>query len=291
MSKCIVFLVAIFLACGASASWWWPFGNSDENRLPRLSELMRTASDLAEDGYELASDGKTSEAIEKFRHALAELDRVERENPERVKAPEFATLRNKREYLKSSIESLQLSQVQENAKSVAVSDTTELEKRLAAEKAAKKSAAELAKTNAVVEAKAPLANPKKESVAAAQENGVEHAVPRTPREQAIADIAKGDYSAAELTIKQMLADKPNSPLALNLRASMEMKQGKVKEAEKTLDQAISNNPRNYFAYYNMALLLVERGDKSAAKRYYETGRSVGGPADASLEAMFKGAEE
>lgn len=279
MSKFYVFLLSSALVCNAQASWWWPFGDdADEKRAPRLSELMRQASDLAEEGYDLASDGKTSEAVEKFRAALKELDRVELENPERVKAPEFATLRNKREYLKSAIESLQLSQVKENAKSVAMSDTTELEKRFAAEKEAKKSVRMAAKTNAV-------------AVTSAEKKSADLHTPKTPRERAIADIAKGDYAAAELTIRQMLEEKPNSPLALNLRASMEMKQGKVKEAEKTLDQAISNNPRSHFAYYNMALLFVGQGDRGAARRYYETGRSVGGPVDASIEAMLKGAVE
>ena len=87
----------------------------------------------------------------------------------------------------------------------------------------------------------------------------------------------------------MLAEKPNNAAALNLKAMMEMAQGKVKAAESTLDQTIMSNPRSHFAYYNMAELLLQKnpGDKDAARRYYETGRSVGGPRDEQLEEALK----
>ena len=78
-------------------------------------------------------------------------------------------------------------------------------------------------------------------------------------------------------------------MALNLKAALEMKQGKFAEAERTLDQAVSSNPRDPSAYYNLALLLLQKdaGNKSSAKRYYETGRAMGGAADPQLEALLK----
>ena len=102
-------------------------------------------------------------------------------------------------------------------------------------------------------------------------------------------IARGDYAVAEGLIKEMLAEKPNGAMALNLRAAMEMKQGRFDAAEDTLDQAIMSNPRSYFAYYNLAKLLLQKdaGNKASAKRYYETGRAMGGPEDAVLEALVK----
>ena len=276
MNKFAVFSLSLVLACGVQASWYWPFDSDDDVSAdePRVSELMEPASLLIDEAADLASDGKTDEAVEKYRNALAELDRIETENPERAQKPEFATLRNKRAYVNAAIDSMLLSQVKANAKAVAVSDTTELEKKLAEERRQK--------------------NPDKASAKAEQTNAVpsklsKPSTPSTPREQAMADIAKGDYAAAELLIKEMLAAKPNGAMALNLRASLEAKQGKLKEAEVTLYQAITSNPRNYFAYYNMANLMLQKDppDKSAAKRYYETGRSVGGPANAQLEALIK----
>ena len=115
------------------------------------------------------------------------------------------------------------------------------------------------------------------------------AKPLTKRDQAIADIANGDYAAAELIIREMLESKPNGAMALNLKAALEMKQGKFAEAERTLDQAVSSNPRDPSAYYNLALLLLQKdaGNKSSAKRYYETGRAMGGAEDPQLEALLK----
>ena len=126
----------LVLACGAQASWYWPFGSDDVSEdAPRISELMEPATELIDEASDLAADGKVDESVEKYRKALDELDRIERENPERAKSAEFATLRNKRAYVNAAIDSMLLSQVKQNARVVAVSDTTELEKRLAKERA------------------------------------------------------------------------------------------------------------------------------------------------------------
>ena len=283
-------LVAVLcLAGGAAASWYWPFGSSDDEsgRARRLSELMEPASRLIDEASDLAADGKTQESVEKYREALGELDRIEEENPDRAASAEFATLRNKRAYVNAAIDSLLLGQVKENANAVAVSDTTELEKRLAAEKAEKaksgegvggsvKPAKKLAAAKGVKPAKKPAA--------------AKAAKPLSRREQAIADIAAKNFESAEAIIEEMLAEKPNGAMALNLRASMEAAQGKAREAERTLDQAIMSNPRSHYAYYNMASLLLQsdpEGNKASARRYYETGRAVGGPVDEQLEASLK----
>ena len=290
------------MAGGAVASWYWPFGSSDDDAqapVRRLSELMEPASRLIDEASDLASEGKSQEAVEKYREALAELDRIEAENPERVASPEFSTVRNKRAYVNAAIDSLLLEQVKANAKAVAVSDTTALEKRLAEEKAkasggGEKPSAEAKEAPAAKPAEAkpsakrPEAKPPQKPVAKRPVRQAP-ARPLSRREQAIADIAAGDYAAAELQIMEMLAEKPNSAMALNLKASMESAQGKYKEAERTLDQAITSNPRSYYAYYNMASLLLEvnPASKTMAGKYYRAGREVGGPPDPQLEAAVK----
>ena len=62
-----------------------------------------------------------------------------------------------------------------------------------------------------------------------------------------------------------------------------------KEAEESLDRAIQSHPKSHFAYYNMARLMVQQhpDDTSAARRYYETGRAMGGPVDQRLEAQVR----
>ena len=104
-------------------------------------------------------------------------------------------------------------------------------------------------------------------------------------------IRAGEHAEAQEIIAKLLAEKPDDPSALNLRAAMEMDMGEDKKAEATLEQAISGNPKSHFAYYNMArLILKTRGsddiDKATAKDYYETGRKLGGPVDKALEGQF-----
>ena len=302
MRKLCTFAAVLAMAGGAVASWYWPFGSSDDDAqapVRRLSELMEPASRLIDEASDLASEGKSQEAVEKYREALAELDRIEAENPERVASPEFSSVRNKRAYVNAAIDSVLLEQVKANAKAVAVSDTTALEKRLAEEKAKAsgggekpsveaKEAPAAKPAEAKPSAKRPEAKPPQKPVAKRPVRQAP-ARPLSRREQAIADIAAGDYAAAELQIMEMLAEKPNSAMALNLKASMESAQGKYKEAERTLDQAITSNPRSYYAYYNMASLLLEvnPASKTMAGKYYRAGREVGGPPDPQLEAAVK----
>ena len=285
MKRFALFTLLAVLSLGIQASWYWPFGSEDgdDSEVPRISELMEPASLLIDEASDLAAEGKTSESVEKYRAALAELDRIEQENPERAKTSEFATLRNKRAYVNAAIDSMLLGQVKSNARVVAVSDTTELEKKLAEERGEKpKSESEgeqRKETNSTVRLK-----PSPSTLPASKP-----ARPQTKREQAMDDIERGDYAAAELLIAEMLAAKPNGAMALNLKAALEMKRGNLAAAEAALDQAVMSNPRNYSAYYNTAVLLLQKGEgnKSSAKRYYETGRAMGGPENPELEALLK----
>ena len=292
MRKIAVIFCALVLAGGVQASWYWPFGSDEgpEESPRRISELMEPASKLIDDASDLAADGKVDESVETYRKALMELDRVERENPERAKGSEFATLRNKRAYVNAAIDSLLLSQVKRNAKAVAVSDTTELEEKLAQERGEAKVKEKGEGEEKRAKSKVEVEQRKRASAVHLEPSpSPQSAKPVTKRERAIDAIARGDYAAANLVIKEMLAEKPNGVTALNLRAAMEMKQGKLDAAEETLDQTIMSNPRNYSAYYNMAMLLLQKGvgNKASAKRYYETGRAMGGPENAELEALVR----
>jgi len=279
MKQLLSFALVFALSVGAEASWYWPFSSDDEPKPPRVSELMEPASIMIDEAYDLADEGKTSEAVEKYRAALAELDRIEAENPERVKEPEFNTLKNKRATVMAAIDSLLLSEAQNNAKAIAVSDTTELQKKYDA-KHGKVSKQEETVVEAETEAvEAPAANPAPTVVLQ---------MPKSKMAIALEDLAKRDFAAVELTVKEILEERPNDAAALNLKAAAEMAQGDAKAAEKTLDQAIMSNPRGYHAYYNMARLMAGmKGNLSGAKRYYEAGKAIGGPVDAKLEELFK----
>ena len=287
MKKFVVFASVIALAGGLQASWYWPFGSEGGERKVtlRISELMEPASTLIDEAADLASEDKVGEAVEKYRAALAELDRIERENPDRAQNAEFATLRNKRAYVNAAIDSLLLEQVRSNAKAVATTDTTELEKRLAAERGKGAKISKASKAPKPVEISKPVGSTE----------GSEPPKPSKPskplslREQAIRDIAEGKYVEAEKVIERLLHETPNGAAALNLKAALMARQGKFKEAEAALDQAIQSHPKSHFAYYNMARLQVQQhpDDTSAARRYYETGRAMGGPVDQRLEAQVR----
>ena len=100
-------------------------------------------------------------------------------------------------------------------------------------------------------------------------------------------VAAGDEKTALAVIRGLLAERPNDAAALNLKARIEMNRGDLAAAESTLDQCIRSNPRSYYAFYNMARVLLrarpgEEGRKSA-KKYYKRGREIGGPRDDEIE--------
>lgn len=281
MKHLSIFALFFALCAPAVASWYWPFSSDDEKKPPRVSELMEPASVMIDEAYDLADDGKTSEAVEKYRAALAELDRIEAENPDRVNEPEFNTLKNKRATVKAAIDSLLLSEGQNNAKAIAVSDTTELQKKYDAKHGRAPKEDAVPEVDAAT-AETGTAETKEDAPAAERQK------PKSKMAIALEDLRKRDFAAVELTVKEILEERPNDAAALNLKAAAEMAQGDAKAAEKTLDQAIRSNPRGYHAYYNMARLLAgHKGNVSGAKRYYEAGRSFGGPVDARLEEMLK----
>ena len=278
MAKIGVFAVVAALSLGASGSWYWPFGSDDEEEEPRLSELMEPASTNIDAAVDFAADGKTDEAIRCYEQALRELDRLEAAYPDRMETPEFTTVKTKRAYVRTAIDSLKFRQVEENSKAVAVSDTTELERKLAEEKAAANKPAPAA------EMPAPAAPAPRAKMASAAPGKA------LTRSQRIAKaIADGDYAAADADIAETLRTRPNDAAALNLRAMMESAQGRYRDAERTLDQAIQSNPKSYHAYFNMARLILKSNpdNRDGARRYYETGRSMGGPANAALEEAVK----
>ena len=302
-----VVCAALAISLAAQASWYWPFGSDDDSKKdqPRLSELMEQASIAIDNASDLADEGKVEEAVAEYRRALAELDRVERENPERAATPEFATVRNKRAIVNASIDSLYLAQARENARAVAVTDTTELEKRFA-ERRAERLAASGGDKNTVKpklenQLESYMVEERKRNEAIGQEaervkteRTIKELLAKDPNSrkarllQANEMRKAGDFDGAIEKLDGVLAENPDDASALNMRAICEASLGNAKAAHKTLAHAIKTNPDDYHAFYNMTRLVMQTsGKKNAAKRYYETGRALGGPEDKSLEELLK----
>lgn len=271
----------------ASASWYWPFGGGrDADAKPRVSELMEPASVLIDNASDYAQDGKVDEAVAEYRKALAELDRVEIENPDRVDTAEFATLRNKRAIVNSAIDSLLLEQARKNAKSVVITDTSGLEKEYAVRKAMEKNA-KSGRPGKPSDDSTRLVDSQSQEKTNPSESA-KHSRKERLR-SAIAALNTGDEMGAMTMTRMLLEEKPNDAAALNLKARIEMHRGDLAAAETTLGQCIASNPRSYYAYYNMARVLLrsrpgEDGRASAVK-YYDMGREIGGPKVEDLEKL------
>lgn len=304
MSKFLVLLSAFLILPAASASWYWPFESSEEEP-PRLSELMEPASILIDEASELAADGKISEAVERYRKALVELDRIEADNLDRANKPEFATLKTKRAYVSAAIDSMLLSQAKFNARPVAVSDTTELERRLALERGERVADPELTsreiKPEKLPEVEEASAEADRRSIRKElredriaknkrrNKEGSSSSVALTDREKVLKAIEAGNFKQAERILGEMLYANPKDVLALNLRAICEINDERYNDAERTLSRAMRSDPGDYAAYCNMARLYVRihPDRKSKARRYYENARELGCPEDAELEEAFK----
>ena len=303
-------LVAVVLSSAAEASWYWPFGSdNDSSGKQRLSELMEDATTAIDNAADFAAEGKTTEAIAEYRKALEELDKVEMNNPERAATSEFASVRNKRAYVNAAIDSLLMAQARENAKAVAVTDTSELENRVAAMNAERQGRKVTAD-----DAPADKAPPKIESQMEsfiekerARKANVKRKAARAKVEGKIADLQKldpssrkarvmkagllmgdGDNEGAKAVLREVLLENPGDVSALNMLAVCLAGEGAYAEADETLSRAMEANPRDYHAYYNMANLMLQAiGDKDIARRHYEVGRSVGGPEDKEMEESFR----
>ena len=130
MRKTILVLIGAFALC-AQGAWYWPFGSDEDstNAPPRLHRLLEPANDYIELAQDASLDGDTDKAIENYRLALGELDRVESEYPDRAESSEFAPLRLRRAACTAAIDAIRFAQVNENVRPVSVTDTTELQKR------------------------------------------------------------------------------------------------------------------------------------------------------------------
>lgn len=269
---------------------------------------MEESSILIDEAFDLAAQGKISEAVEKYKKAYEELEKLEFQYPDRAATSEFSTVRNKKAYVSTSIDSLLLKQASENARAVAVTDTTELEKRYEAEMKAKAAGLpvededdEPEESKSATKENAPSQHKKAEGVNAAAASERRGKIAKIAAENpanrkakimlAVEDLKNGEFNAAELTIKELLAEKPNDVTALNLKAAVEAARGDYEKAKSTLHQLIQSNPKDHSGYYNLAKLIIKfegAAGKAAARRYYDTARKYyGGPKDAKLEELLK----
>lgn len=311
-----LFIVACAFALGAQGAWYWPFGSDEDgtNSPPRLHRLLAPANDYIELAQDASLEGDSEKALENYRLALGELDRVEAEHPDRAESAEFAPLRLRRAACTAAIDAIRFAQVNENVRPVSVTDTTELQKRWNKEhgiedeeeppkpkpaprkKEAKKEEAKKPEPPKD-EVKKPVPPPPKKDEVKSEEPKKEEAKRPAPLPkdwdgriaQAMKDLRAQDYAAADVLLESMLKERPKDLNALLLRAAAQAGTKSYYAAQGTLERAMRAHPRSYLPYYNLANLLLQQGeDLETAREYYELGRTVGGPVNKALEAKLKG---
>lgn len=315
MRKTVVMLASAFALC-AHGAWYWPFGTDEDstNAPPRLHRLLETSNDYIELAQDASLNGDVDKALENYRLALAELDRVEAENPDRAASAEFAPLRLRRAACTAAIDSIRFAQVNENVRPVSVTDTTELQKRWnkahgvggdedeppapSAESKAEKAEKKEPEKEKKAVSPAPVEEKKPEPVAEEKkpEPVAEEKTPAVvPKDwngriaQAMAELRAQDYASADVLLESMLKERPKDLNALLLRAAAQAGTKSYYAAQRTLERAMRAHPRSYLPYYNLASLLLQQGgDVETAREYYELGRTVGGPVNKALEARLKG---
>ena len=308
MRKTVVMLAGALALC-AQGAWYWPFGTDEDstNAPPRLHRLLEPANDYIELAQDASLNGDTAKALENYRLALEELDRVEAEHPDRAASAEFAPLRLRRAACTAAIDSIRFAQVNENVRPVSVTDTTELQKRWnkahgvggdedeppapPAESKAEKAAKKEPEKEKKAESPAPAEEKKPAPAPVEEEKPAELPKDWNGRvAQAMAYIRAQDYAAADVLLESMLKERPKDLNALLLRAAAQAGTRSYYAAQRTLERAMRAHPRSYLPYYNLANLLIQQdgGDLEAAREYYELGRPVGGPVNKALEAKLKG---
>ena len=305
--KTPILILCFSAALCARGAWYWPFGTDRDstNAPPRLHRLLQPANDFIELAQDASLEGDTEKALENYRLALGELDRVEVENPDRAASAEFAPLRLRRAACTAAIDAIRFAQVNENVRPVSVTDTTELQKRwdkangiVDEEGEGKKPAAPPSRDEAKPAPPATVASKPKEELAPKGTAKPKEAAKKTgplPTDwhgrftQAVAYLRAQDYAAADVLLESMLRERPKDLNALLLRAAAQAGTQSYNAAQRTLERAMRAHPRSYLPYYNLANLLIQQGgDLEAAREYYDLGRTVGGPVNKALEARLKG---
>ena len=131
MQRTLLIVIAICATLFAHGAWYWPFGSKedDPSKPLRLHRLLEEANNYIEIAEDEALKGNGDGALENYRLALSELDRVERENPDRAETAEFSPLRNKRAACVAAMDAIRFAQVNDNERAVSVTDTRELQKK------------------------------------------------------------------------------------------------------------------------------------------------------------------
>ena len=126
MRKVISFLVLIIPVLCLFA----PLEASAKDRKKvKVSVLLKETNEIMDEAQNTYVDGDATKAIELYRKALVELIKIEGQYPDRVTSADFAPLRFRRALCETEVDRIMLEEVNASARSIAVTDTRELEQK------------------------------------------------------------------------------------------------------------------------------------------------------------------
>ncbi len=112
--------------------------DESDKKPEKVSSLLKKSNATMNEAQDAYIDGDIKKAVKLYRRALQEMIEVEERHPTRANSAEFAPLRFRKALCETEIDRIMLEEVTANARSVAVTDTTELEKKRAERKLAAK---------------------------------------------------------------------------------------------------------------------------------------------------------
>jgi len=252
--RSVLLVVLTILACAVPAASW-----AKEDK-PKVSELLKEANALMEQAQAAYVDGKSKEAVEIYRKALAEINRVERENAAMITSSEFAPVRFRKALCETEVDRILLEDVSASARTVAVTDTAELE----AKRAARKRAAE---TNGMTVAAVALAS----KVRAETGGASDEAPAAAPVPAPAVPVAEKKTEAVSTPDNKGAGPTPVAPakagdVAHDLEWAKDMVSvDRFDDAEKTLIAVLKQAPNNRDARFLMAFSLMRQEHFSDAE--------------------------
>lgn len=208
------------------------FAKDKEREKIKISELLKDTNKIMSEAQDVYVDGDTDKAVTLYKKALVEISKIERKYPDRVTSSDFAPLRFRRALCETEIDRILLEQVNVNARSVAVTDTRELEKKRADRKAA-------AATNRMAKVTQKLSAKSQGGMVMEQKTAPPPKTP-SPDKNDAPKIGKADV-AVELDWAVDMIDAE-----------------KFGEAEKSLIKVLRVEPDNFKARYLMAFIRIRQ---------------------------------
>ncbi len=288
--------------------WKFQYGESNTNKPPRLHRLLEAANDEIELAEDASLEGDGDKAIEHYKKAIEELEKVKREHPDRAEKPEFTPLRNKEAACRAAIDSIRFDQINQNIRAVTVSDTSELQKKwnkkhgiknpedekeepkTIKEEVVKQHTDLDVKTNKVdVVEKVEKVEPVDSAIDSTSPEQIEKSKPKgmdeliaanqlmateLPKDWnerikfAVKTMKSGDYDLADQLLEKLQNEQPKNLNVLLLRAAAQAGAKKLYTARRTLETAMRTHPKSYLPYYNLAHLTIRLGESVETAKQY-----------------------